>query len=210
MIHPLRKIVPALGLVTLAVFSAPASAQEGLLMRQMLGNLGILPDERDPIDYKERPGLVVPKELSKLPPPETQGAKNDPRWPKDPDVAEREARRYQRENPGYISPSADSTNGARLSPAELAKARTGRDTTNWNGYNFSDKGGVRLSVQEMAAHRSTDEPTYPPGTEPPRKYLTDPPTGTRIPSAAAPMGRGRAEARTLDYGRPDGAWKARE
>jgi hypothetical protein len=208
--RPLRMIVPALGLATLTLLSAPASAQEGLLMRQMLGNLGIMPDERDPIDYKERPGLVVPKELGKLPAPEAAGAKNDPRWPKDPDVAERAARRHQRENPGYISPSVDPTNGARLSPAELAKARTNRDTSNWNGYNYSDKGGVRLSVQEMAAGKTADEPTYPPGTEPPRKYLTDPPVGTRLPSAAAPMGRGRAEARNLDYGRPTDAWKARE
>lgn len=213
--RPLRKIfpafavAPALGLAALAAFSAPASAQEGVLMKQMLGNLGILPEERDPIDYKERPGLVVPKDVAKLPAPEQPGTKADPRWPNDPDVAEREANRRRRASPGFILPNADPTNGARMNPSELAKHRTDRDTSNWSAANsFNDKASVRMSAQEMAAAgKLGNEPSYPPGTEPPRKYLTDPPVGTRMPSAAAPLGTGRAEARVLDYGRVNDAWK---
>lgn len=213
--HPLRKtfsaltVVPALGLAALVSLSAPASAQEGVTMKRMLGHMGIIPDERDPIDYKERPGLVVPKELNKLPAPESAGAKADPRWPNDPDVAEREANRRRRESPTYIAPGNDPTNGARLSPTELAKHRTNRDTSNWNGYDFSDRGGIRLSAQEMAAaSKVASEPAYPPGTEPPRRYLTDPPTGTRIPSAAAPMGKATFEGRINPRDdRPTDAWK---
>ncbi len=206
MIHPLRKIAPALGLMAFALACGPACAQEGVLMKQMLGNLGILPEERDPIEYKERPGLVVPRELGRLPPPEP--AKADPRWPRDPDVAEREANRRRREGSTYVNPGADPLNGARLSPAELARHRTERDSSNLGGYNFSDRGGVRLSAQEMAtAGKLGAEPTYPPGTEPPRKYLTDPPKGARIPSGAAPIGKARVEGQVIDNGRPDGAWK---
>ena len=33
------------------------------------------------------------------------------------------------------------------------------------------------------------DPTYPPGTEPQRRYLTDPPKGLRLPSGDAPIRR---------------------
>lgn len=205
----LRTLVPALGLVAASLAVVPASAQEGVLMKQMLGNLGILPEDKDPIEYRERPTLVVPKDTAKLPAPETTATKTNPNWPNDPDVAAREAARRQRGAPGYTAPGVDPINGARLSPAEMAKGRTTRDTSNWGGYDFSDKGSIRLSPQEMAAqNKVASEPSYPRGTEPPRKYLTDPPVGSRIPSAAAPLGTGRVEARDVGKGdRPDDAWK---
>jgi hypothetical protein len=205
----LRLLVPAVGLVAASLVSAPARAQEGVLMKQMLGNLGILPEDKDPIEYRERPTLVVPKDTAKLPPPEADATKANPSWPKDPDVAARDAARRQRNAPGYTAPANDPVNGARLSPAEMAKHRTTRDTGTWNGYDFSDKGGIRLSPQEMAAqNKVASEPSYPPGTEPPRKYLTDPPVGKGVPSSAAPIGSGRAEARDVGKGdRPEGAWK---
>lgn len=208
MIRPLRLLLPALGLVAASFAVVPAGAQEGVLMKQMLGRIGMIPDEKDPIEYRDRPGLVVPKDLGKLPAPEAAGAKGDPRWPNDPDIAAREAARRQRENPVYLAPGSDPGNGARMSPAELAKARTNRDTSDWNGYNFSDKGGIRLSPQEMsAANKAAIEPSYPPGTEPPRKYLTDPPAGSRMPSAAAPVGKKTFEGRIFESDRPSDAWK---
>jgi hypothetical protein len=204
----LRTLVPALGLVAVSLSALPASAQEGVLMKQMLGRLGVLPEDKDPIEYRERPALVVPKDTSKLRPPEEPDAKGNAAWPKDPDVQAREAARRQRNAPAYLAPGADPENGARMSPAELAKHRTQRSTSDWNGYDFSDKGGIRLSPQEMAAaNKGASEPSYPPGTEPPRRYLTDPPVGNRVPSAAAPIGRGRIEGRPVASDRPDDAWK---
>lgn len=57
-----------------ALAPLPAMAQEGLLMRNMLGKMGLLPEEKDPIEYRERPGLVVPKDLNKLREPEPEDA----------------------------------------------------------------------------------------------------------------------------------------
>jgi hypothetical protein len=204
----LRLLVPAVGLVAASLAAVPAHAQEGVLMKQMLGSLGILPEDKDPIEYRERPTLVVPKDTARLPPPEADAAKANPNWPKDPDVASREAARRQRSASTYIAPSSDPVNGARLSNEEMARHRTTRDSSGNNQVN-TDKSGVRLSVQEMAiAGEIAKEPSYPPGTEPPRKYLTDPPSGARLPSAAAPMGTGRVEARDMDNGdRPKDTWK---
>lgn len=208
MIRPLRHLVPALGLVAASFVALPTQAQEGVLMKQILGNIGLIPDEKDPIEYRDRPGLVVPKDLGKLPAPEANGAKGDPRWPNDPDVAAREAARRQRENPVFLAPGVDPLNGARLSPQELAKARTARDASNYDPQGYTDKAGVRLSVQEMtAAHKVMTEPSYPPGTEPPRKYLTDPPAGSRMPSSAAPAGKASVEGRVINDDRPKDAWR---
>ncbi len=43
-------------------------------MRNMLGKLGLFPEEKDPIEYRERPGLVVPRDLNRLPTPENEDA----------------------------------------------------------------------------------------------------------------------------------------
>lgn len=204
----LRALVPALGLVATSVVVLPANAQDGVLMKEMLGRLGILPEDKDPIEYRERPALVVPKDTSKLRAPEEAGTRANPAWPVDPDVQAREAARRQRKLTPYVAAGQDPDNGGRISPTELAKHRTPRPDTAPEPYNFSDKAGVRLTPQEMAAMgRTSPEPTYPPGTEPPRRYLTEPPVGSRIPSSAAPIGRGRVEARGIESDRPNDAWK---
>ena len=184
--------------------AAPASAQDGLL-RNVLGQIGILPAEKDPIEYKERPALVVPKDVNTLRQPvapESHAA--NPAWPVDPDVADRKREQARRKANGFTG-SHDADNGGRMSLDQMAAgranagARMGETTSLGN-----DRGGVKLSVEEMSSlGRTATAPTYAPGTEPPRRTLTDPPRGLRMPAANAPYQAGRAESRIFDDRRPE-------
>lgn len=212
----IRKIRPAFASVVLALVALsplPAAAQDGLLMRNLFGNLGILPEEKEPIEYRERPGLVVPKDLNKLRTPEAEDAAKrqaNGQWPKDPDELARERRREQKKIPIFPNFAAQATEGGRLSVDELARGRTARgtDSRDYTGVPRNDKDGVRLGIQEMTAINARSQmPSYPPGTEPPRRYLTDPPVGLRIPSAAAPVGRRTTEAPLEDDSRPRDVWR---
>ncbi|MCZ8187183.1 MAG: hypothetical protein O9308_12435 [Beijerinckiaceae bacterium] len=194
-----------------ALAPLPAAAQEGLLMRNMLGRIGLLPEEKEPIEYRERPGLVVPKDLNKLREPEPEDAARRQaagQWPRDPDVLERQRERERRKLPLLSVIAADPSEGGRLSVDELARGRSTRGAKiGESGVALNDKAGVRLSIQEMkAADAKITTPTYPPGTEPPRRYLTDPPAGLRIPSAAVPAGRRTAEGPVRDDFRPSNVW----
>lgn len=202
-----------LALAAFAVLATPAAAQDGLAMRSLLGNLGLLPQEKDPIEYRERPSLVVPKDVNKLRQPEDAAtARNNGQWPVDPDVVAREQEREKRNQPLFV-PRNHPTEGHRLSVQEMAKGRVARGTElgEWRAPR-NDKDGVVLSIHEMnAAGKSGSVPTYPPGTEPPRRYLTDPPVGTRAPSTTAPVGRYTMEGPlvTGNGSRPDGLWRGK-
>lgn len=199
-----------LGLAVLAPL--PAAAQEGLLMRNMLGKIGLLPEEKEPIEYRERPGLVVPKDLNKLREPEPEDAARRQaagQWPRDPDVLERERERRRRNMPVLAPIISDPTNGGRLSVNELAAGRSARGSKVGEAASpRNDYDGVRASIDEMRRTGQTaSAPSYPPGTEPPRRYLTDPPAGLRIPSAAAPTGRRTTDGPTVDRFKVDDAWR---
>lgn len=198
-------VVLGLSVLTLA---APATAQDGLLMRNIFGKLGILPEEKDPIEYRERPGLVVPKELDKLRQPENPDARaRNSQWPVDPDVVEREQERKRR-NASIITPSKlDASEGGRLSVQDMARGRSARGAQIGEPATppGNEKGAIRMSVQEMTADRyRTSVPTYAAGTEPPRQFLTDPPKGLRVPSSGAAYTRPTTEAPNEDdFRRPN-------
>ncbi len=199
------------GLVGLAALAPlPVMAQDGILMRDMLGRIGLLPEEKEPIEYRERPGLVVPKDLNKLRTPEADDAARrqaNGQWPRDPDVLERERERRRRALPTLSVIAADPSEGGRLSVDELARGRSARGAKiGENGVPLNDKDGVRLSIQQMTAPETRRAPTYAAGTEPPRRYLTDPPQGLRVPSANAKVGLRTSDEPTRDDFRPNDAW----
>lgn len=191
--------------------ATPVQAQDGLAMRNIFGKLGLLPEEKDPIEYRERPGLVVPKDTGKLRQPEDQPvqARAGGQWPVDPDVEARKREQARRNQPIFIPLKADAAEGGRLKLNELAAGRSARGTQmGETGVPRNDKDGVVASVQEMTAgDKQSSIPSYAPGTEPPRKYLTDPPVGLRIPSAGAPAGKRTVDDPTVDRFKVDNAWK---
>ena len=190
--------------------AAPAMAQEGLLLRNIFGKIGLLPEEKDPIDYNERPALIVPKDATALRPPEAQGAHTrNAQWPVDPDVQERK-RELARRNAPIIAPlKADAEEGNRLSVNEMAKGRSARGAKIGEApVAVNDKSGIRMDPDEWATQsKQATAPSYAPGTEPPRRYLTDPPKGLRTFSADAPIIRTTEAPAKIDNGKPDDAWK---
>jgi hypothetical protein len=206
-----RTTLPAvLALAGGLVAAWPAAAQDGAGMRQIFGLIGILPQEKDAIEYRERPALVVPKDRAKLPAPEAAEAHaRNGAWPVDPDAVAREKERQRRNAPVAFPTASSPSEGGRLTVRELAAGRSAKAKEPAD-YSVprNDKDGVRLDIHQMeAVGKTAAAPSYPPGTEPPRQYLTDPPKGLRIPSANAPVGKKTSDGPIVDLFNDLGAWK---
>src|ERR671917_317194 len=120
--------------LVLAVLGTPAAAQEGVLIKDFLGSIGVIDKEKDAIDYRERAPLVLPPRMDLREPaaPGSVQARN-PQWPNDPDVAARkrqaaedrapvtdtEARRMTRENTRL---TVDEMRAGRRAGAEIPAA----------------------------------------------------------------------------------------
>lgn len=187
-----KRVLGVAGLALgLGVMAGPALAQEGVLVKNLLTTLGILPDGGNQIEYRERAPLVVPKDVNALRQPEAPHAhtKNSA-WPTDPDVEARNRELANRNRPSTIG-RKNEWDEAKVPLDEFARRRVAPGTVLGEArVETNEKAGVRLSPQELdrfgkvAAIR---EPATPPGTEPPRKFLTDPPVGLRVPSPDAPF-----------------------
>ncbi len=203
----------ALGFVLVGSGAAPALAQDGIGMRQIFGAIGLLPRvDRDPIEYRDRPALVVPKDRTALRPPEEADAQTkNAAWPVDPDVEERKKEMARRRGPaaGLVSGN-DPTEGRRMSMDDIRAGRATRGATIGEPVTMgNDRAGVRLSPNEWAAQQQQASGTsLPPGVEPPRVYLTDPPRGLRQAAAGAPVARTReGPGEGFDNFRPTDTWR---
>lgn len=130
-------------------------------------------DDRPPIDYKPRGGIVVPPNKSLPPPAATASLEQDMNWPKDPDVA----RRKKRENDAVAMNSEGAPN-LKLAPGqttfsrreeEYSEARRAEGKKAWDALH-KGKGGS-FDAQGNAT----------------RKYLTEPPVAYRAADPNAPM-----------------------
>jgi hypothetical protein len=124
----------AVGLAA-AVLTTAANAQEGQLVKNILSGIGVIPEDKDPIDYRERPPLVLPPRMDLREPAQPGSARaRNPQWPNDPDVADRRRRE--------------------------AEART--PVTETDLYRMNGRGN-RLTVDEMRAGRraGAEVPTAP-------------------------------------------------
>ncbi len=171
-----------------SVTTTAVRAEEGVLIKNLLGDMGVVPKEKDPIRYRERAPLVLPPKMELREPAAKESfASSNPQWPKDPDavaqkkrleanaipVTESETRRMSENNPRL---SIDEMRSGRSADAERGTPGTHR------GDNARDV--LILSPDEMRAKRSNDEMKTADGT-PVRKTLTDPPSTFRKPTGAA-------------------------
>ena len=187
-----------------------AAAQEGLLIRNIFGSLGIFPEEKAEIDYKERAPIVVPKDTTRLRTPETSAAHTrSSQWPVDPDIEDRKRELAKRNQTIIPALKADPSEGGRLSVGDMARGRAQRGAVIGEAPTpRNDRDGVRIQPDEWAAQsKQATAPTYAPGTEPPRQYLTDPPKGLRTPSASAPMAKTSDAPVGSESFRPADVWK---
>ena len=108
------------GLLT-AVVTTAAQAEEGELMKNLLATLGVIDEERDPIEYRERAPLVLPPRMD-LPSPVAPGSPQAraPQWPNDPNVVARKRREAEANTPvGETERKRMLEGNGRLTPAEM-------------------------------------------------------------------------------------------
>lgn len=188
--------------------AADDDEEESIETKFIKGLFGI--GDRDSINYRERPPLVVPPNLSRLPSPEANAAVNSPAWPKDPEAVERKKRQQAKKNERRKSFEEEARP---LTPAELEqgrKAGAGRApnptgpqdsvTESWRTQRPDElgyKGGLFQGL-----FKDTTKPEVATFTgEPARSDLTQPPAGYRTPSPSHPYGISpkQEKAKPYDY-----------
>ncbi|GGE34308.1 hypothetical protein GCM10007276_09600 [Agaricicola taiwanensis] len=165
-----------------------ASAQSSGLIHDLVGGFGLLKQEKPDIEYRERPGLVIPPSRD-LPPPEAGApVAANPNWPTDPDVMRREKERQARNMPAGSDTKSRLQIDPRLSPDEL---RAGRAATPERGYEevpVGNREDPRISPDELrrgsAVYKAQKEKQLDLTTRP---RLSDPPVGYLEPSPNAPL-----------------------
>jgi hypothetical protein len=159
-----------------ALYALPVQAQSS----GVLGLFGFGGDDKDPIEYLERPPLVVPKGNT-LPPPAEFNAKAAA-WPRDPDDLAAKQRVIARKK--ALVPHNKFDDQLAFVRAEQAKKQrkiaqgkgktSGVECTLFGGCIEPDKPRQGVQPEEQSTVLANGEPR--------RQYLTDPPTGLRAPA----------------------------
>jgi hypothetical protein len=181
--------------------SGPARAGDdnssGNPLESLLSFTGMQPDkEKDNIDYRARPPLVVPPSVT-LPPPVSASATRPASWPVDPDEAARRRAAADSRRPApqvnVSSGNAFNDGSGVLSKSELLAGRAGKpdaDPRSPTSECQVDSGNAacggnsiwdRLKAKFGLA--KGDDDVVAAGVEPPRDYLTEPPVGYRKPTS---------------------------
>jgi hypothetical protein len=182
----MRARLAMVGLAALAgacgsTLGGPALAEEGVAFKNMMGSIGLIPPEKDPIHYRERAPLVLPPK-SALPSPRESFASSNPQWPNDPDVAAKRSRAELERSPVTWSETRRmSDNNPRLSPDELRRGRSASSPAPVPGMHRGDNARdvLMLNPDQLGPKSASDLDEKLVNGEPVRKVLTDPPTGMR-------------------------------
>jgi hypothetical protein len=181
-----------------ALLAAPAAQAQGLLdLGRVL--LGLPAEQKDPIDYRERAPLVVPPSQNLRPPVDARPAEERrANWPQDPDALARRQAAEQARRPMMV----DSITGRetapvrRMTPDEIRAGRVAGAEVPRAGEipagPMDSRGPINL-FGGLATLREMDARDAARGAssgnlsrvEPPREFLTDPPTGLRRPADGA-------------------------
>ncbi|MDP4024226.1 hypothetical protein Q8W71_16475 [Methylobacterium sp. NEAU 140] len=207
--HRLRLVSAAVAgalLPWLAVGAAQAQ-ERGELMRDALSGIGLLEKRQAPIDYHERPPLVMPPKLDGRALPAPRARSSNAAWPKEPEVVERE-QAERRAPAGNQTQGRYNDNNATLSIDEMrAGRRAGANLTT----EITDKPGDNtrrdtwVNPLDLLKGKSAD--AEPSDVEPTRDTLTQPPTGYRQspkklakPASSEPIKNASQEREEADPG----------
>ena len=187
----------ALGAAMLVASVGAAGAQEGMFMKELLGSIGVIPDEKPRIVYRERAPLVVPPKAVLPPPIDTPVEARNPAWPKDPDIVERKSREARARLPAGTDERSRMLNENRvtLSVEEIRAGRrpgAGVPTTPELRPNENHRDAVWIdptTLRNQRLNMGARDDEIAPGAEPRRRSLTEPPTGFRAPSDKAAFKR---------------------
>jgi hypothetical protein len=198
-------LLPALAMASLA--SVPAARAQDSMVDAFMGILGLKQeDARNEIDYRERAPLVVPPKMA-LRAPEEPGVKRGTAWPNDPDVIRRkqkeaEAKAPRGETEGHRMEKRDrlTIEEVRAGRREGAGMQTGDLPYKSKCDNCREAHWLTPDQMRALDQKITPEETLVAGKEPDRRYLTDPPSGYRLPSSNAPLAapRGAVVAKESD------------
>ena len=167
-----RLLVGAAAMVL--VGATGAVAQEGVMVKSLLGAVGILPKERPPINYHERAPLVLPPKLDLRPPASPTDLEARGNWPKDPDLAAARKESFEARAPERLTERYRNSEAKRLSIEEIEAGRRvgGRASAFDPAANDRRSDMSRLSPAELRSF-STQEKA--PSDRLERQALTDPP-----------------------------------
>jgi len=187
----------AIGAGALMLAAGAASAQEGVAMKNLLGNIGIIPKDPPKIDYRERAPLVLPPKAELRAPVAVESVeKRAVNWPKDPDVMAARKEAAEASLPDRLTERYKLDKGDRLSIDEV---RAGRRVGGGRGYQLygdrrDDKS--RLSPDELKLPQDAQAKLDPQNLE--RRYLSDPPQGLLQAAAGAPLKASQDKKSMLD------------
>jgi hypothetical protein len=168
-------------LVLLALSAQASLAQDGSLVKNLLEGAGII-GEKPQIEHKERPPLVVPKNISALPQPVDSSQKRSAAWPKDSDEERAKRLKQEADRPQLSSNrpmTYDEMNKAWNKNAPQGKALP--------DINYKDAPQLTGGAAPSLLGKDEDKRIEFKG-EGTRTSLTQPPTGYRTPSPNQPFG----------------------
>lgn len=196
-------LAASLALVLTATLAPRAMAdddEDSIEEKIMKSIFGI--NDKDKIDYRERPGLVVPPSMA-LPQPETTASTPHAAWPKDVDKQPKKKKAdVTRKDRRYSDPTIEESRP--LTPAELDKGRiagagTGASAGQGGGSANPDVDGQRVLRPNELGYRgglfgnlfgqnSKKEEAATPPPERPRTSLIEPPSGYMAPATGQVYG----------------------
>lgn len=177
------------GALAVSISFVPTAARagddgDGSFLGPVLRIIGVDPSSgaaRPSIHYRQRAPLVLPKTMS-LPAPQPRAAVRDAAWPRDPDVL-----RAQRAAALARAPSTEPGLDAGMSKRDMMKSRDVAVTPGGAAAcgEFSgetcDPHKIWAALSVKKSETKSDD-NYVVGKAPPRKYLTEPPSGYMVPT----------------------------
>jgi len=164
------------------------AAEDTNTFNSFLGFFGLQFDKEPEaaIDYRARAPLVVPPKLD-LPPPQSAASRRPADWPVDPDVS---ARRKALADSHRPAPQITPNTRPEMSKDQLLANRgeivvddtPGDGCSALSGANLCAGSAWKYVTEKMGLSKKEDDKVVLSGTEPPRKYLTEPPPGYRVPT----------------------------
>ena len=166
------------------------------ILRDFLQGLGLRRDGAG-IDYRERSPLVLPPSRELPQPEKTSVAEKTPAWPQDPDVKRAKEAKAARNKPRKSVdeeslPELPSQLGGRAATVPAGQRPTGESKDPFALSSWTELGSKSMFTFGGLWGTKDEFATFT--REPARTTLTEPPTGYRTPSPAAPYGVGKPPA----------------
>jgi hypothetical protein len=171
----IARIGLAAGGLMIVGLTSGAHAQEGVLVKNFLGAIGIISEDKEPINYRERPPLVLPPRME-LREPAAPGARNA-QWPNDPDVVARKKQEAEDRTP-LTETEGHRMNGSntRLSIDEMRAGRHAGAQVTTSPQVRRDNAWINPdALREMGAQGNSKVA----GDDTARRSLTEPPSAYR-------------------------------